>query len=289
MATIAGSQYNATASGEPVNVGFDNSGSLPPTVPGAFNLEIFVGTDASAPALAPGYQGLAVLSPGGYELDLISGAFAVTDNGTGGETLAADGTNETIAGGAAFSNLILNGNDNTANGGSGGNFIEVNGAGDTVHAGSGGAAIDVSTSGNTIIGGGGSATITDLAGGNTIIGGSGPDTITAIGNDDAITGGSGADLVNALGAGDTVNAGAGNMTIDAVGGGLQFNDNSGAVYNDTIVGFSNAAGDHIHLSGGDTVQTTAAVNSGQDTLITLSDGSTILLKGVTSVSSSFFN
>jgi hypothetical protein len=37
------------------------------------------------------------------------------------------------------------------------------------------------------------------------------------------------------------------------------------------------------------VATTASANSGQDTLITLSDNSTILLKGVTTVNSGFFS
>ena len=94
MATIPGSHYVATAPGQPVNVVETTTGTgLPPPMPGAFNLEVFVGGAASS-NVALGYQGLAVLSPSGLELDLISGAFAVTDNGTGNDTISAYGVNE---------------------------------------------------------------------------------------------------------------------------------------------------------------------------------------------------
>jgi hypothetical protein len=59
-----------------------------------------------------------------------------------------------------------------------------------------------------------------------------------------------------------------------------------------VTGFVQSAGDRIHLTT-DTVSNALAhstsVNGGQDTLITLSDGSTILLKSVASINSSFFS
>jgi hypothetical protein len=65
-------------------------------------------------------------------------------------------------------------------------------------------------------------------------------------------------------------------------------------YADTVVGFSQSAGDRIDLTGsGNTVSGAVAsqtqVNGGQDTLITLTDSSTILLKGITHIDSSFFS
>ncbi len=54
-----------------------------------------------------------------------------------------------------------------------------------------------------------------------------------------------------------------------------------------MTGFSQSAGDRIHLEGGDTVASTAT--SGQDTLLTLSDGSKILLIGIASVDNSYFS
>jgi len=64
-------------------------------------------------------------------------------------------------------------------------------------------------------------------------------------------------------------------------------------YSDTISGFSQNAGDTIHLTGGNTssfaVANATPQNGGADTLITLNDGSTILLKGISHIDQSFFN
>jgi hypothetical protein len=354
MATIAGSQFDASASAITVNVvetgngTTDSSGNSlsTDTVAGDFNLEVYTGPAAGAPTSPfSGYQGLAILSPGGYSLELLGSGYAITDNGTGGATLStgSTATGDTITGGSGFDNLILNGSGNTANGGAGGGYTEVDGTGDTVNGGTGPQAINVNASGNTVNVGSGSETITLASGsnGDTVTGGSGSDTITALGNSENITGGTGPELINGTGTGDTITAGSGNDTInvfnsndtviagsgsdtiglygnaDVVTGGtgpgtiitggtgdtvnagsgnldiikaagtLQFNDNSSVLYSDTVVGFSQAAGDHIHLATGDTVANTALVNGGQDTLITLSDNSTILLKGVTSTTGIF--
>jgi Ca2+-binding RTX toxin-like protein len=325
MATIAGSQFVATVPGQPVNVAFDNGGPLPPTVPGAFNLEVFLGSDATAPTIAPGYQGLAVLSPSGFELDLISGAFAVTDNGTGGDILGAAGMNETISGGGAPVTLILSGTNDVADGGAGNDYIQVSGSSNTVNPGSGNDAITIASNNDTVIAGSGSDTISVFGDANaitgsggpsvltvvgtndTVVGGSGnavisvtgdgamvtggsaPDTINVFGNNGAITGGSGPDTINVFGAGDSVTAGSGNDSIGVFGStSFTFVDRAN-IYADTVVGFDQAAGDRIHLTGTDTVATTTLVNGGTDTLITLSDNSTILLKGITHVDNSFFS
>jgi Ca2+-binding RTX toxin-like protein len=103
-----------------------------------------------------------------------------------------------------------------------------------------------------------------------------------------MTGGAGNDTVYTSGNNDTVGAGSGNTSITWSGTNHTFTDGP-SVYNDTIVGFDNAVGDTIKISGtGHTVTTTATVN-GTDTLVTLSDSSTILLKGVTSAPPGFFS
>jgi Ca2+-binding RTX toxin-like protein len=258
MATIAGSQFIATAPGQPVNVVETTTGiGLPSTVPGAFNLEVFVG---GIPGIAPGYQGLAVLSPSGLNLDLVSGQYAITDNGAGNDTLSVFGSGETVIGGAS------------------------------------------------------GVTVNLFAAGETAQGGSGPDTINAFGNSDSVTGGTGSDTINAFGSFDTVNAGAGSDTInvfgagDTVTSGASTGSNQSAInlfgapatladgphqYSDTVVGFDQAGGDRIHLTGTDTaafaVANSTQVNAGADTLITLNDGSTILLKGVAHIDSTFFS
>ena len=334
MATIAGSQFTATTPAHPLYVGFDVSGNVPPAHLSDFNLEVFVGGVGNAPALDPNYQGLAVLSPSGLQIDLITGAFAVTDNGTGNDTVAADGSNETITGGGAFADQILNGSDNTADGGSGTGLIDVNGTGNTVNADLGGQIVSVNTSGNTVNVGSGNNVINIDGDYTTVSGGSGADTIAAAGNNENISAGSGPELINAFGTGtvltggsgndtlnvfgagdtiaggsgldvlgafannvaifggtgpstvvstgaaDTVTAGSGNMFSTASGLSFQFSDNNTVVYDDTVVGFSNGGSDIIQLAAGDTVATSVLVNGGQDTLITLSDNSTILLKGV---------
>ena len=105
------------------------------------------------------------------------------------------------------------------------------------------------------------------------------------------------------GASDTVTAGTLNGGVEQdlvtfVGGDMNFADAGGTeVYADTVVGFSQSAGDTIALTGanGGAAGISAAVNNqqsqngGQDTIITLNNGSTILLKGVAHVDSSFFS
>jgi Ca2+-binding RTX toxin-like protein len=315
MATIAGSQFVATAPGQPVNVVETTTGTgLPSTVPGAFNLEVFVGSIASVPGLAPGYQGLAILSPSGLELDLVAGAFAVTDNGGGNDTLSAFVANETVSGGAAGTTLNLYGTGETAQGGGGPDTINVfgntdsvtggtgndtifvGGTGDTVTAGSGNNLIDVSAAGDLITGGSGSDTINAFTNFDTVNAGAGTESITGAGASDGIALGTGSDTVNLTGASDTVtsgaSAGSNQGVVNLFGTGTTLAD-GGNKFADTVVGFDQAGGDRIHLTGTDTaafaVANSTQVNSGADTLITLNDGSTILLKGVTHIDSTFFS
>ena len=259
MATIPGSHFTASASAISfpggVNVVETTTGTgLPPAIPTDFNLEVFVGDPANAPPIAPGYQGLAVLTPGGSSIELISGSYTVTDDG---ETLTAKGDNETVVGGAAFANLILDGNNDVANGGTnGGNYIEVNGTGDTVNAGAGQEVVNVNTAGNTIIGGTGPTTITAFGGDNFIQGGKGGDTITAFGNNNTIIGGAN-DLINATGTGaeifasggDTVNVFSDGDTIGGLGG----HETIGAWSNNDLI-LAGSGSPTILLTGtGDTV------------------------------------
>jgi hypothetical protein len=62
-------------------------------------------------------------------------------------------------------------------------------------------------------------------------------------------------------------------------------------FNDTVIGFNQTAEDHIHLTSdsvSDALAHTSLLN-GTDTLITLSHGSTILLKWISHIDASFFN
>jgi hypothetical protein len=266
MATVPGSHFSVTPDA-PINIAeTTSSAGLPPAVGGAvnfvagdFNVEVFVGQLANAPPLSAGYPGLAVLSPSGTALDLVAGAFAVTDNGSGSDTISAFGTNETITGSAAGVTLNLLGNQNTAQAGSGSDTINASGSFDTVGAGSGAELINVS------------------------------------GSSDLINLGTGSDTVNVAGAGDTVTSGVnpgGNQALINLAGSNVTLAEGPNKYADTVVGFDQAAGDRIHLTT-ETVTNAVAnstqVNGGLDTLITLSDGSTILLKGISHIDSTFFS
>jgi len=300
MATIPGSQFGVTASAT-VNIVETATGTgLPAPVSGDFNLEVFVGALANVPTITPGYQGLAVLTSGGLELDLVSGAYAVTDNGTGADTITALGNYETISGsGTANVTLNLAGTGDVANAVGGNDTIGVLGSYDTVN-------------------GAGNDTVSVVGFGNDVNGSaSGTNSYTISGNYDTVsTGGNATDTVNVGGFGDQVNtSGADTINItagasfDTVAAGTQSGTNTATInlsgastnftfadagthtYADTIVGFSTAAGDTIHLTT-DSVSDALAHTThptASDTLIHLNDGSTILLKGVANVHGSFFS
>jgi hypothetical protein len=150
---------------------------------------------------------------------------------------------------------------------------------------------------DTVTGGAGADTITASGWGDAVIAGSGLETISLLAGDDWLEQGSGQDTIGVSGNNDTVSAGAqGNglnqALISVQGNWFTFVDGQ-ATYADTVVGFDHARGDSIHLTGGDTPGDVLAhatqVNGGQDTLVALNDGSTILLKGVSHIDGSFFS
>jgi serralysin len=134
-----------------------------------------------------------------------------------------------------------------------------------------------------ITGGTGPDLIYGGSGNDTIQGGSGPDTIYAGSGNDLITGGSGP---------ETIGGGAGNDTIQ-VGAGPTLIQDTGVAGHDTIVGFDAAHGDAISFAGENTatinqVVATATVQN-DNTTITLPDGSSMTLVGVTHIDHTFFH
>ena len=144
---------------------------------------------------------------------------------------------------------------------------------------------------DTISGGAGSDTITVHGNHDTIDGAGGNDSISVFGPHDLVLGGSGQSTIALSGNHDTVTGGTGAAdTITLKGNHMTFLDNPG-VYNDTVVGFDSAIRhDTIHLVT-DTVSNALAhsTSSGGNTTINLSDGSKIVLQGVTHIDSSFFS
>jgi Ca2+-binding RTX toxin-like protein len=252
----------------------------------------------------------------GADLIEVTGRQDYVDGNGGNDTILvlSGAANDTIEAGGGHNTVIVDSSGNTVIGGGGNNTVDLNAAKDAYSGGSGGYTIEVGADQDTATGGsgtgaiiatgnrdvlsagtGGADTIDSTGNNNTIAGGMVPSAaggqITSFGDDDLINlGRSGTVLVG--GSADTINAGASPSgdfdTITLAYGSQELADN-GQVFVDTVVGFDQAAGDRIHLAPHDHVSWTTAVNGGHDTLITLSDASTILLKGVTQVDHSFFS
>jgi len=109
---------------------------------------------------------------------------------------------------------------------------------------------------------------------------------------DLVYGGKGNDTIFGGGGPDTIDGGGGHNQIYAGTGGTLIED-SGIKGHDTVVGFNQAHGDAITFAGQnaatiDHVVATATV-SGGSTTITLPDGSTMTLIGITHIDSTFFH
>ena len=101
----------------------------------------------------------------------------------------------------------------------------------------------------------------------------------------------GSNTIYLSGSNDTVTGGGGNNNTIYLGGSDNVLTDGPTVFNDTVIGFNQAAGDRIHLTsdtGSDALAHTSVVNS-TDMLIALSNGSTILLKWTSHVDASFFS
>ena len=237
---------------------------------------------------------------GGVQSDTIAG-------GTGTEFIDASVGNQAVAGGSAGNETIWGGAGDLISGGGAANETIGGVPNDIIVGGTGTEFIDASGGNQAIIGGSaGNETIWGGAGDTINGGGAATKTIGGVQND-TIMGGSGVEFIDGAAGNQVITAGSGNETIwggagDAIGGGSGqaliglgagpelFVDGS-SVYTDTVSGFVQSAGDRIHLTT-DTVSDALAhstqVNGGQSTLISFSDGSSILLQGVSHIDPSFF-
>ncbi len=187
---------------------------------------------------------------------IIDNASNQTINGLGGDDyLAAYGDNNIVAGSDGNDTIIASGNNDIVTGGSGNNRLE--------------------TAGN----------------GDLIIGGDGGDVIWSFGRNSMVTAGVGDDFIGVLGNDDTIDGGGGNNVIFLTVSNVTLLDGS-AVHHDTVIGFDPLNGDRIDLTTDPPANALAhstLINGGQDTQIALSDGSTIVLRGISSIDASFFN
>jgi hypothetical protein len=197
------------------------------------------------------------------------GANVVVTGSAAGESIAGDDGNDSLTAGAKSTITAGNGKD----------VLSV-GNGTSAHHSSitAGNGSDMVTAG----------AYTDVALGN------GYDNISLTGNHDTISSlGTGHDTISASGSGDQIALAGEVETITLVNTATDATLNDGSTrYYDTVVGFSESAGDTIRLTGSDTESYALAhaklVNGNQDTQITLNDGSTILLKNVTHIDAGTF-
>jgi hypothetical protein len=216
---------------------------------------------------------------GGSGSDLINamaGSAAITVGS--GPTTVWGGLGDVITGGSGT--LLIDGTlgGQQITGGPGISTI-LGGAGDTI-------------SGST---GAGSSTIVGMAG-DTVTGGSGSDLINALAGSQAIFGGSGHATVWGGGSGDTITGGQGQLVVDidhANYPGSVLVGNNGAKGDTTVTGFSQIAGDRLFFQNETSASITSVIasaqtTSGGNTLITLPDGATMTLIGITKLDATFF-
>jgi Ca2+-binding RTX toxin-like protein len=252
---------------------------------------------------------------------LVAGASATLFGGAAGDVLVGDGGTNTLVFGAAGGTAVTQTSNNRIF--LGGGSTQVYSAGADTIVGSSGSATVFASAGALAYAGAGAMTLVNGSNASTLVGGAGHETVfggtggglafAGQGGGSALVAGSGAATLvgaasgDALFAGNTVSdllvAGAGNETLSGLGSTGQAiffagsgNDlllagsgsdvfafiNGAAGGNDTIIGF-NPATDVIALH-----QYTAApviAQTAGSTLLSLSDGTRILLQGVANISS----
>ena len=89
MASVPGGQYTLFANGNNMNVVATPDGvGMPPPLAGLFNLELLTSGSGSS-SIPAGYQGLAMLSPDGKTINLVSGDYGVQVASGGPHTVIA--------------------------------------------------------------------------------------------------------------------------------------------------------------------------------------------------------
>lgn len=239
---------------------------------------------AGTNTIAAGVGANTVLITGGDNVANVAGASTVF-GGAGNDTIGAFGSNAIVAGGSGFLTAFAGGNQNTIIGGSGGGLLSGgNGTNSTIVGGAGA---------DTLIGGTGGGDVLFAAGngGDLLVAGAGSQTLSggiSTGGNTFITG-SGSALIGAGNGNDTIIAGTGQSTVFGGGGSDLFAVFSSHSGGSTLIADFSVGTDLLAVSGfGLTAQqiVAGATVSGAGTTITLPDGTTVILSGVTNLSAS---
>ncbi len=214
--------------------------------------------------------------------------------GSGSESILGGGSNTSITGGSAADVIFTAGGPSTVQGGVAGGDIIVGGSG----------SLDVAANNGDAIFGDGATTVTGSAGGaDSIVGGTGALSVTGKGANmlvvagqaqSTISTGSGASLIYAGSGATSVTGGAGGMQVVLGSGKTTANEGSGAAIFDVVNG---SAGGSAVLNGfrpgvdtidlyGYAASDQHVTSSGGSTVLTLSDGTSIQLVGVSNAGGS---
>ncbi|THD80684.1 MAG: calcium-binding protein [Phenylobacterium sp.] len=222
-------------------------------------------TVSSAPA-APGAVGLAVgaaVTGGPTDDNIIGQGQNLIDGGAGNDEIIAQGGNNTLSGGAG---------DDFINGSPGFDAINGNLGNDIIDGGSGG--------NDWLLGGQGDDSIVAHSGDNLLHGNLGNDTLQGGTGHDTMHGGQGDDVIRGGSGNDWISGDLGNDTLTGAGGNDTFHTGLGMGH-DVVTDFSAAQGDKVQVDVG--VSWTVS-QSGANTLVTLSDGTSMTLDNVTAAS-----
>lgn len=241
--------------------------------------------------------GDALVYGGSGALTLVEQAAATMVGGTGSATVfgaASDG--DVVYGGSGSTEFIGAAGRASVIGGSGALCVFAGTGGGMVEAGTGAAKI-YAGAGMLIEAGQGDSTITGAAGVRVTLAGNGaaevalgagPETIdaAAASGSNALFAGAGADLVTAGSGADTIFAGSGQATLTG-GGHTVFDFAAAAAPGSTVITDFTPGGDHLLLGGfgaeGDATVTQSAAQGATGLMLTLPNGSTVLLAGVHSL------
>ena len=300
-ATIAAMGPSTVVNNVDANLTFYGNASATNVFGGNGTITAIGGTGGGT--LIGGLAGNNVLVAGGGTTTLVGVAAGDTLFGsdTGTDTLSAGGSGETLVGGGGTETLVARAGS-VAFGGSGNSTLFSGDEGGSILVGGSGTSVLVAGAGNEEMwGGSGYSTLwggsgSDVLGGNgdinsntVMIGGVGNDVFVASAGTNTIYGGKGNDLVWGGSGNLTIHEGNGNDTVafgtgtTTVDGGAGTNVyvliNGRAGGNDVINNFK-VGTDHLSLNGYDPATVNQSVIGG-NTVVSLSDHSTITLVGVT--------
>lgn len=192
--------------------------------------------------------------------------------GSSGDDLAVlDGQGTSYSAGDGNDEVFAMDGDDWVHGNAGNDYVNGGGGDDIAYGGKGD---------DQVLGESGDDRLFGDAGNDKVNGGPGSDTCEGGEGDDQVRGGQGDDWVLGGGGNDFVSGDRGNDVLSGGAGADLFHIFAGAG-SDGVTDFNRAEGDQVWVAAG---STWTLAQSGSDTVVTLSDGTTLTLAGVTASS-----